>query len=151
MAAVRQKGTASELLISEELASRKCSHVKNQSGLPGSPDIVIEAGRLAVFVHGCYWHGHSCRAGRPSKSNVEYWSNKIRDNRSRDRRKARQLRQSGWHVATIWSCRIRSAHGVAREVNRLLRIAGKNKCDSAVARSRLLKCCPLSSSASISR
>jgi DNA mismatch endonuclease (patch repair protein) len=72
--------------------------------LPGTPDIVFSARRKAIFVHGCFWHGHDCPKGRAPKSRLEYWGPKLKANRSRDARNATELEALGWQALTIWQC-----------------------------------------------
>lgn len=77
----------------------------NAPYLPGKPDIAIHALKIAIFVHGCFWHGHGCKRGtRVPKTNTEYWTAKIARNRARDRRNAATLRRAGWTVVTLWEC-----------------------------------------------
>lgn len=59
-----------------------------------------------MFVHGCFWHGHDCRKGRLPTTNVSYWLPKIENNRERDPRKTRALRDLGWRVFTLWECQL---------------------------------------------
>lgn len=122
MASVRQKGTAPELLVCEELKKRRVSFETHPHGLPGTPDIVLRKQKVAVFIHGCFWHGHECRAGRMSASNINYWRPKIATNRRRDKRKATALRRDGWRVATIWTCRLKTSGKVKAQVDRVLRL-----------------------------
>ena len=63
--------------------------------------------KAAVFVHGCFWHGHDCRQGRAPSSNVDYWVPKIQANRVRDRRKEQGVRDLGWRVFTVWECELK--------------------------------------------
>ncbi len=75
--------------------------------LPGSPDIANRKRRWAIFVHGCFWHGHHrCRRATVPKRNREFWIEKFAANRERDRRKKSQLRALGYRVLTIWECEI---------------------------------------------
>ena len=76
--------------------------------LPGKPDFVWTKAKLAVFVDGCFWHGHNCRNLVP-KTNVNAWQNKIKRTQARDRRANRLLRQQGWSVIRIWECRLTKA------------------------------------------
>ena len=92
-------------LRARDLAERRagCSlvHGTRRSGLPGSPDYYSKKNKVAVFVHGCYWHG--CRTHyREPKSNVEFWREKIGRNRARDRAAKAALRELGWRVVTVW-------------------------------------------------
>lgn len=76
--------------------------------LPGSPDIVVDAARTAVLVHGCFWHRHSCARGESQPTTRSaFWTAKFQDNVRRDRRAARALRRSGWSVIIVWECQIR--------------------------------------------
>lgn len=108
MKRVRQKNTAPELRLRSALHARGLRYRLHPNELPGRPDLVFPGGRLAVFVHGCFWHGHDCRAGRAPSSNTEYWGPKIEANRERDARKERELREAGWDVETVWECELKS-------------------------------------------
>ena len=89
--------------------------------LPGKPDVVFVSRRRVIFVHGCFWHGHDCRAGknRP-KSNVEYWEPKLLKNRERDRRNRFQLEEDGWNVLTIWECELKNVEPIADRIRQFL-------------------------------
>jgi DNA mismatch endonuclease, patch repair protein len=73
---------------------------------PGKPDFCFHRIKTAVFVHGCFWHGHGCRVGRPPKSNAGYWKAKISANRRRDRRVLSALGRMGWRTAVVWECQL---------------------------------------------
>ena len=74
-------------------------------GLPGRPDLVFSAARAALFVHGCFWHMHRCRYGKPAPAtNKTFWAEKRRGNAERDRRNRRALRKDGWTVFEVWEC-----------------------------------------------
>lgn len=106
MSKVGQKGTKPEIIVRKYLFSQGLRYRNNVKKLPGSPDIVLYKYRTAIFVHGCFWHGHSCRAGHQPQSNVEYWLPKIEANEERDERKITELKKCGWHVIVIWQCEI---------------------------------------------
>ena len=74
--------------------------------LPGHPDFVWPKVKVAVFVDGCFWHGHNCGKNVTPKTNVKAWRDKIERNQVRDQRVARYLRQVGWKVIRIWECRL---------------------------------------------
>jgi DNA mismatch endonuclease (patch repair protein) len=77
----------------------------HRKDLPGTPDLVFPKYKTVVFVHGCFWHRHpGCRKSSTPKSRLEYWQSKFDANVARDARAAIELRQLGWHVATIWEC-----------------------------------------------
>jgi DNA mismatch endonuclease (patch repair protein) len=93
--------------------------------LPGRPDFVLKGFRLAIFVHGCFWHNHnSCKSAALPTSNVEYWVKKIEGNRRRDRRVLDALRKEGWRTAVIWECKLRNLDSVA---SRLLKLTNGRK------------------------
>jgi DNA mismatch endonuclease (patch repair protein) len=81
--------------------------VLNDPSLPGKPDLAFKNRKIAVFVHGCFWHGHpGCAKARIPKTRTEYWRAKIIANKSRDRRVETKLRKLGWRVFVVWQCRI---------------------------------------------
>lgn len=105
MRAVGSSGTGAELAVRERLRGLGYRMRYNAPYLPGSPDIAIHALKVAIFVHGCFWHGHGCKRGaRTPKTNADYWIAKIARNRARDRRAAAALRERGWAAVTIWEC-----------------------------------------------
>ena len=104
MKRVRQANTKPELEIRTGLHRRGLRYNISDKRLPGSPDLSFPRYMVAVFVHGCFWHGHHCRQGRLPTSNVRYWSAKMQANRDRDARKERSLRKLGWRVYTVWEC-----------------------------------------------
>lgn len=105
MKRVRQQGTDLELLVRAYLWRRGLRFTVHNRDLPGSPDLANRRRRWAVFVHGCFWHGHrGCKLARLPKSNTKFWSTKVRDNKRRDATKAAQLRAQGYLVVTVWGC-----------------------------------------------
>lgn len=76
----------------------------HRDDLPGKPDIILVRKRIAVFVHGCFWHGHSCRRGRRPSTNKEFWDPKLTRNKQRDRNVMRRLRREGWRPIVVWEC-----------------------------------------------
>jgi DNA mismatch endonuclease (patch repair protein) len=89
---------------------------KNSRDLPGSPDIVFRASRVAVFVHGCFWHRHKrCPLATTPRSNISYWRPKFAANLERDRRKLSELKRLGWKVVVVWQCEIEADVGKAAQ------------------------------------
>ena len=107
MKRVKRSDTKAELTLRKELHSRGFRYVIGDRRLPGTPDIAFPKYKAAVFVHGCFWHGHACRQGRVPSSNVDYWVPKIAANRERDGRKEQTLRELGWRVFTVWECQLK--------------------------------------------
>ena len=106
MSKVKQKNTKPEILVRKFLFSQGLRYRTNVKGLPGTPDIVLKKYNTAIFIHGCFWHGHSCRAGHRPSSNKDYWIPKIGENIRRDTHKIEELKGQGWHVIVIWQCEI---------------------------------------------
>src|SRR5882672_9435689 len=108
MQAVKSKDTAPELLV-RSLAHRMGYRFRlHRKDLPGRPDLVFPGRRKAIFVHGCFWHGHDCEHGlRRPKTNVAFWEAKARDNRARDARKETKLSDTGWKVLVVWECQVK--------------------------------------------
>lgn len=106
MSRVGQKNKKPEITVRKYLFSHGFRYRINVKKLPGSPDIVLPKYRTAIFVHGCFWHGHTCRAGHRPQSNTNYWLPKIEANIERDARKISELEKNGWNVIVIWQCEI---------------------------------------------
>ena len=112
MQAVKQKNTGPELAVRKLLYSHGYRYRLHRRDLPGRPDIALGAKRKAIFVHGCFWHGHDCPKGQLPKSKLNYRGPKIEANKERDRRKQRELEELGWDVMTIWQCEIANAQAL---------------------------------------
>jgi len=110
MSAIRDRDTAPELLLRRLLHSLGYRYRIHYSRLPGKPDVVFPKRRRAIFVHGCFWHRHNCKAGRSSPSTRRaFWTKKLQANRKRDRRQMLELRRLGWKVLTVWQCQLKKA------------------------------------------
>jgi DNA mismatch endonuclease, patch repair protein len=127
MRAVGQEDTSAELRVRRMLNMLGLRYRVRNRDLPGSPDIANRSRGWAIFVNGCFWHGHkncpktkSGRAPRVPESNREYWEPKLSANRSRDARKIRELRERGLLVVLVWECRLRDPERVAGRLQRLL-------------------------------
>lgn len=106
MSRVRSKNTKPEILVRSRLHKAGYRFRLHDTGLPGSPDIILKRHRAVVFVNGCFWHGHDCRKASLPKSNQSFWQAKISRNRDRDQEKAGALLKMGWRVFTVWECDI---------------------------------------------
>ncbi|WP_295576620.1 DNA mismatch endonuclease Vsr [uncultured Stenotrophomonas sp.] len=126
MSRIRSSDTKPELLLRKAMHARGFRYVLGGSGLPGRPDIVLPKYRTVIFVHGCFWHLHSCLNGRRPGTNPRYWSPKLEANVRRDRRSARRLRAAGWKVITVWECKIKREADRAQEIDRIVRLLRPN-------------------------
>lgn len=105
MQAVKGKDTGLEWKVRRLLHRAGYRYRLHRKDLPGKPDIVFPSRRKAVFVNGCFWHGHDCpRGARKPKTNTDYWLPKIERNRERDREAWAALESTGWRVLVIWEC-----------------------------------------------
>ena len=108
MRRVKGRDTAPELAVRRILRLGGIGYRLGGCCLPGRPDVVMKGRRIALFVHGCFWHGHDCaRGARQPKANADYWLAKIGRNRERDIRNEVALKADGWTVLTIWECDMR--------------------------------------------
>lgn len=123
MRRVRQRGTGPELAVRSLLRQLGVAYRLNCANLPGRPDFSNQFRGWAIFVHGCFWHGHR-RCRRRSrlvpKSNQDWWIEKLEANRARDARKAHQLKQRGLRVLTVWECSLTDRAKVLRALTRFL-------------------------------
>ena len=104
MQSVKTENTGPELVVRRLLHGMGYRYRLHRRDLPGKPDIVFVSRRKAIFVHGCFWHGHACPKGRLPKSRLDYWQPKLDKNMTRDRTKIEQLESLGWSVLVIWQC-----------------------------------------------
>ena len=108
MSAIRGKNTKPEIVVRKFLFGRGFRYRLNYPRLPGHPDIVLRKYRTAIFVNGCFWHGHdNCKYYRLPKTNVDFWRKKVERNKKRDIEEQRQLASMGWHCITIWECQLK--------------------------------------------
>jgi len=121
MSAVRQKDTPLEMQVRRVASRLGLSYRVRNRDLPGSPDLANRRRRWAIFVNGCFWHGHkhcsktkSSDTPRVPVSNAEFWAQKMADNRTRDARKIKSLRQLGFRVLIVWECELRNEEVVQR-------------------------------------
>ncbi len=107
MRKVPGKNSSAELKLRRLLRRMGVGYRLHRKDLPGSPDVAMAGRRLALFVHGCFWHGHDCRRGaRAPKANAAYWSAKIARNRDRDRAAGAALEAMGWRPVVVWECEL---------------------------------------------
>ncbi|WP_319019480.1 very short patch repair endonuclease [Xanthomonas sacchari] len=120
MSRIRSRDTSPELRVRSLLHSLGYRFRLHRKDLPGTPDIVLPGKGVVVFVHGCFWHGHSCKIDKMPKSRIDYWGPKIATNQARDLRKKRQLVALGWKVVFVWECELKNADRLERKLRRLI-------------------------------
>jgi len=108
MATIHSKDTKPEMLVRKYLWRSGFRYRLNSQRLPGHPDIVLRKYPTCVFVNGCFWHGHEgCKYFRMPKTNVDYWTKKIKRNKERDKEEQQLLAKMGWHCITVWECELK--------------------------------------------
>ena len=121
MRRVKGKDTAPELKVRKALTVLGARYRLHRKDLPGSPDIVLPGRRLALFVHGCFWHGHDCaRGARVPKANRDYWLGKVGRNRARDLAARTALEAAGWRGEVIWECDLKDGAALTARLGDLL-------------------------------
>ena len=109
MQAIRSKNTKPELRVRSLLHNLGYRFNVHAPDLPGRPDIVFRARSKAIFVHGCFWHGHedpNCPDGRRPVTNTHYWLPKLEKNVTRDQAAVKALTEAGWGVLVLWACKL---------------------------------------------
>lgn len=107
MRAIRAKNTTPELTLRKILFARGLRFRLHVNALPGKPDIVLARYRVAIFVHGCFWHGHNCYLFKLPRTRREFWEAKISKNKQRDIRDNEALVRAGWSVLCVWECALK--------------------------------------------
>ena len=121
MRRVKARDTGPERTVRRLLTALGARYRLNRKDLPGKPDIVMAGRRLAILVHGCFWHGHDCvRGARVPKANRDYWLAKVGRNRARDIASRAALEAAGWRVETIWECELKDEAALRNRLAELL-------------------------------
>ena len=120
MQAVGTKDTTPELTVRRLLHSMGYRYRLHRKDLPGTPDIVFPSRKVAIFVHGCFWHSHGCKKGQPPKSRLNYWQPKLAKNVERDRTKQEHLEALGWRILIVWQCETTDLEELASKLRRTL-------------------------------
>ena len=117
MRAVRSRDTKPELLVRKLAHSIRPGYRLHRKDIPGSPDIAYVGRKQAIFVHGCFWHGHDCaRGARVPKANREYWLGKVARNRQRDAKNIARLETEGWQSIVLWECELKDESQLAQRL-----------------------------------
>ena len=124
MRQVRSRDTGPELYVRTRVHREGFRYRLKNDSMVGKPDLVFPKYRIAVFVNGCFWHGHTCsRGARIPASNILYWENKIARNRQRDAETYFRLKEGGWHVVVVWECELEK--GIRSLLKRLTSMRAK--------------------------
>ena len=108
MSSIRARDTKPEMRVRRILHAAGMRYRLHRKDLPGKPDLVFPGASTVLFVHGCFWHMHRCRLGKPvPATNQDFWALKRRSNVERDRRNRALLKKAGWRVIEIWECQTR--------------------------------------------
>jgi len=110
MAKVKNKNTSPELLVRQFLHRAGFRYRLHSKVLPGSPDLVLSKYKTVIFIHGCFWHGHTCKKGKRPTTRVEFWDQKLDKNLERDKHVQSELKALGWRVITVWECQLRKGN-----------------------------------------
>ena len=106
MSRIRSKDTKPEETVRKYLFAQGFRYKKNDTSLPGKPDIVLPKYKTIILVNGCFWHHHDCRYFVWPKSNAEFWRKKIETNVERDKKNLEVVQKAGWKVIVVWECEL---------------------------------------------
>lgn len=121
MSRVRAKDTSAEMRVRRLIHKLGYRYRLHGSDLPGNPDIIFRARNKAIFINGCFWHGHDCRAGRNRpKSNESYWFPKLERNKARDAANHAKLKQLGWELLILWECQLKDEAVLSEKIRKFL-------------------------------
>lgn len=121
MSRIRGRHTQPELRVRTLLHGLGFRYRLHGKALPGKPDLVFARARAVLFVHGCFWHMHRCKYGKPvPATNVSFWAEKRRSNVDRDKRNRAALRSGGWRVFEVWECHTRDEEKLRAKLEPLI-------------------------------
>jgi DNA mismatch endonuclease, patch repair protein len=110
MSRIRSTNTKPEMLVRTFLHAQGYRYRLHDKKIPGKPDIVLPKYNTIIFIHGCFWHGHTnCKYYMVPKTNTEWWHNKINTNKANDARAVKALKKAGWKVIVVWECGLKAA------------------------------------------
>ena len=129
MSRVRSRDTGPEMQVRRTLHRAGHRFRLHRADVPGRPDLLFPRHKIALFVHGCFWHRHGCKKSKLPKSNVDYWKAKIDRNVSRDLEVRDALERLGWKWRVIWGCDLPSGiDRISKELSEDSQTIGANKC-----------------------
>ena len=122
MQQIRAKNTKPEMLVRKFLHANGFRYSLHNKKLPGKPDIVLTKYKTIIFIHGCFWHGHTnCKYFAVPKTKTKWWLNKINTNKANDEKAGKELKKDGWKVIVVWECALKPA----KQETALIRILKK--------------------------
>jgi len=125
MSRVKAKGSKPEMAVRRLVYGMGFRYRLHRRELPGSPDLVFASRRRVIFVHGCFWHRHDCKAGRRlPKTRLDFWRPKLEGNLRRDLDNQARLRREGWKVLVVWECEVGDTTALAGRIRRFLEDEG---------------------------
>jgi len=126
MSNIRGKDTKPELIVRKMVHAMGFRYRLYRSDLPGKPDLVFPRLKKVIFIHGCFWHMHSCRYGQVKPAtNPTFWETKRLSNKKRDNVKTKKLRQMGWSILVIWECHTKDLNKLSKRISSFLSDTGK--------------------------
>lgn len=121
MSAIKGKNTKPEMVIRSLVHKMGYRYRLHRKDLPGKPDMVFPKRKKVIFVHGCFWHIHSCQYGQVKpKTNADFWEQKRQSNVTRDIQNLEKLEQLGWQVFTIWECEVKDTDLLRKKITEFL-------------------------------
>jgi DNA mismatch endonuclease, patch repair protein len=110
MQQIKGKDTKPEMLVRKFLHAQGYRYKLHDKTLPGTPDLVLPKYKTVIFIHGCFWHGHSnCKYFSIPKTRTQWWTDKIHKNTANDEKAVKLLKKNGWKIITVWECRLKPA------------------------------------------
>jgi DNA mismatch endonuclease (patch repair protein) len=120
MSRIRSSNTKPEMLVRKFLHANGFRYSLHKKTLPGKPDIVLSKYKTVIFIHGCFWHGHTnCKYFVVPKTRTDWWLNKINTNKANDAKAVKALKKEGWKIITVWECKLKSS-GVQQTLSSLI-------------------------------
>lgn len=120
MRAIRSTGMKPELAVRSLVHRLGYRFRLHRKDLPGKPDLVFGPRRKVIFVHGCFWHCHSCKVAHDPQSNRSYWGPKLERNRLRDEKNLDALKEAGWQCLVVWECELKNPADMAARIIQFL-------------------------------
>ena len=120
MARVRGRDTTPERLVRRMVHRLGHRFRLHRAELPGKPDLVFPSKQRVIFVHGCFWHHHSCKRGTRPRTNEKFWDEKLLRNQRRDQAANRALKRAGWKVLVVWECETKNVDRLGKRLSEFL-------------------------------